>query len=428
MRVGRTTRMVASAAAAAMLLAACGNGDGGEEGTADPDAGAAEDADGAGGDDGAGESDDGDPIRIGVLTSFTGPFTPWGVQAQAGMQMAADELNADGGVDGRMIELVEADDQNDPDTGITEYTRMVEQDGVLAVGGVISSSVGVAVAAEAEELEVPLLPIKSGSPDVLTADSRYTFRTCLPAAPMTAPPLLQYAEENGFERVGVIVADYAWGQAVRAAIEDVFADSDIEVQVEVAPVDATDFTTYLRSLQEFDPSVIAATGHPPGAGPITIQAADLGLDVPVTGPYAALATVVEGVGAVAHDNYADYGCADYASDDYQQLATRFAEESEFAFMEDDAVAGYAIVMMVADAVDNGATDAVAVADHIRSSEFDMPGYSHTLSWTEYGELAAAQPTLAIIRGEAPPAGVNPGNDWYPEVLSTSDPLEPHTPG
>ena len=212
-----------------------------------------------------------------------------------------------------------------------------------------------------------------------------------------------------------------------ASIEDTFADSDIEIQVEVAPVTETDFTTYLRSLQEFDPDLIAATGHPPGAGPITIQASDLGLDVPVTGPYAPLATVFEGVGEVAYDNYADYGCADYSSDSYQELAARFAEESEFSFMEDDAVAGYAIVMMVAEAVENGATDGTGVADYIRGASFDMPGYSHTLSWTEFGELAESRPTLSIIREQSPPDGVNPGATWYPEVVLIADPVEPYQP-
>lgn len=440
MRMRRAARVLAVGTACALVLAACGaDDDAGDDADGDSEQ-AAEDAgddsaDGAEDEDAGGEDTEdeavgdgpGEPIVIGALTSFTGPFTPWGVQARAGMQLAADEINGEGGVGGRMIEIVEADDQNDPDAGITELERMVEQEGVLAVGGVISSSVGVAVADVAEELETPLFVVKSGSPAVLTADSRYTFRTCLPSAPMTAPPLLQYAEENGIERVGGIIAEYAWGEGVQAALEETFADSDIELQIESAPVDASDFNTYLRSLQEFDPQIIAATGHPPGAGPITIQASDLGLDVPVTGPYAPLATVVEGVGEVAYDNYADYGCADYSSEDYQELATRFAEESEFSFMEDDAVAGYAIVKIVAEAVENGATDATAVAEYAHDNEFDMPGYSHVLSWTEFGELAASQPSLSIIRGEAPPEGVNPGADWYPEVLSISDPLEPFQP-
>uniref|UniRef100_UPI0035157BDC ABC transporter substrate-binding protein n=1 Tax=Euzebya sp. TaxID=1971409 RepID=UPI0035157BDC len=349
------------------------------------------------------------------------------IQLQAGMQMAAEEINADGGVDGRMIELVEADDQNNPEEGVTAFERMVEQDGVVGVGGVISSDVGLATSRTAEELEVPLFMVKGGATDILTADSRYTFRTCLPSAPMTAGPLVQYLQENDLSRVGAIIADYAWGQAVREALETALDEAGVEYQIEVAPVGETDFTTYLRALDEFGPDVIAATGHPPGAGPITIQAADLGFEVPVTGPYAPFSTVFEGVGDAAFDTYADYGCADYSSEDYQELAARFAEFSDFGFMEDDAVAGYGIVTMLAEAVGEVGDDPVAVAEYLHAGSFDLPGYSHTMSWTEWGELAESQPAFAIIREMEPPEGINEGAGWYPEVLLVPEPLEPYQP-
>jgi branched-chain amino acid transport system substrate-binding protein len=143
---------------------------------------------------------------------------------------------------------------------------------VVAIGGIISSDVGLATARTAEELEVPLFLVKAGSEAILTADSRYTFRTCLPAAPMVAGPIAQYAEQEGLTKIGAIIADYAWGQAFRSAFENEFADVEgVETQVEVAPVPETDFTTYLRNLESFQPDLLVATGHPPGSGPITVQ-------------------------------------------------------------------------------------------------------------------------------------------------------------
>ena len=56
-----------------------------------------------------------EPIKIGMLTDLTSTFAPWGVHVRDGMLMAAEEINAAGGVDGRMIEIVEADSQNDAD-------------------------------------------------------------------------------------------------------------------------------------------------------------------------------------------------------------------------------------------------------------------------------------------------------------------------
>ncbi|WP_370324241.1 ABC transporter substrate-binding protein, partial [Euzebya sp.] len=132
MRLSRWIRLLALIGVLAMLATACSGDDGGD-GDAAGDGGEtdaatadepAEEEPAAGEDEGTEAADGGggssdEPIRIGMLTSFTGPFTPWGIQLQAGMQMAAEEINADGGVDGRMIELVEADDQNNPEEGVT---------------------------------------------------------------------------------------------------------------------------------------------------------------------------------------------------------------------------------------------------------------------------------------------------------------------
>jgi branched-chain amino acid transport system substrate-binding protein len=391
----------------ALLLAACGDDD------EAPDSEAASD----------------EPIRIGVLTSLTGNFAPWGLQVRDGMQLAADELNEEGGVDGRALELVVADDQSNPEEGVEALERLIEREGVAAVGGIISSDVGLATARIAEENQVPLFLVKAGAGEILTAESRYTFRTCLPAAPMVAGPILQYAQSEGLTRVGAIIADYAWGQAIKAALEDTFADApDIELQIEVAPVDETDFTTYLRSLEGLDPEMIIATGHPPGSGPITVQSADLGFDVPITGAYAPQSLVAGGAGEAAIGRYADFACADYQSEDYQDLARRFVEFSEDnVFLEDDAVAGYGIVTMVAEAAGEAGDDTAAIAEYLHANTFDLPGYSFEMAWTEWGELANAQIAFDLLAAGPAPEGLNEAGEWYPERLLISDPLEPFQP-
>jgi branched-chain amino acid transport system substrate-binding protein len=372
----------------------------------------------------------GEPIRIGALTSLTETFTAWGVQVRDGMQLAVDEINAEGGVDGRMLELVVADDQSNPEAGVEGLERMVEQDGVVAAGGIISSDVALATSRTAEQLQVPLFLVKAGSGEILTQDSRYTFRTCLPSAPMDAVPILQYSQDQGFDSVGAIIADYAWGQAMSAALEDTFAAAeDIELQIEVAPVPETDFTTYLRSLEAIDPGMIVATGHPPGSGAITIQSADLGFDVPVTGAWTPWSLIMGGgVAEAAIDRYADFKCTDEQSEEYQDLARRYLELSDNVFMEDDAVAAYGIVTMVADAVANVGDDPTAIAEHLHGQTYDLPGYVFPLSWTEWGELAEATPAFSIVGPGPAPEGINEQGDWYPEQLSISEPLEPYVPG
>lgn len=368
-----------------------------------------------------------EPIKIGLLTSLTATFAPWGVSVRDGMRLAVEEINAAGGVNGRQLELIEQDDQSNPEEGVNGFERLIEA-GVVAAGGVISSDVGLATARLAEELSVPLFLVKAGSDAILTTDSRYTFRSCLPAAPMIAGPIAQYVTSTGVTRVGAIVADYAWGQAVKSALETEFAGLEgVELQIEVAPVPEKDFAAYLRRLDDFGAEIIVATGHPPGGVSITKQSDDFGMNVEVTGSWNPLGLIVGAVGEQAFDRYSDFACVDYDSDGYQELARRYLAFSENTFMEDDAVAGFGMVHAIAEAVGAVGDDPAAVAEYLHANTFNIPGYSFPLSWTEWGEIAAAQPTFVVIREQEPPEGVSPGANWYPELLLLSDPLEPYVP-
>ena len=368
-----------------------------------------------------------EPIKIGQLTDMTSTFTAWGVQVRDGMALAAEEINEAGGVNGRMIEIIVMDSENDADIGVDRFERLVEE-GVVAVGGVISSGVGAPVASVAEELQVPLFLVKSGTDAALTADSRYTFRACLVAGPMTAGPILQYAQEQGFTKVGAIVADYPWGHSVQSAIDNTFAGSGIDYTIEVAPVPpSTDFTPFVRAMADFGAELIVATGHPPGNSGILTLSADLH-DVPVTGAWTPPALVVGGLQDLAIGRYTDFGCADYFSDSYADLAKRYLAFSDNELMSDDAVAGYGIVTMVAEAVGAVGDDSVDIAEYLHANSFELPGYAHTLSWTPWGEIAESRPIFFVVSAGPAPEGLNEAGDWWFELLTHSDPLEPYVPG
>ncbi len=371
----------------------------------------------------------GEPIMIGILTDLTG-FTPWAVNARDGMMLAAEEINAAGGVDGRMIELVVEDSANDADAGTSGYERLAEQ-GVVAIGGIISSTVGGTISPLAEELQIPTFLVKSGTEMALTADSRFMFRTCLPAAPMTAPPVIQYVEEQGLTNVGVIVADYPWGQSFRAAVEPALDAAGItygETQVAPVPPD-TDFTPFVRNIADAGAEMVIATGHPPGSAAIVTLSADLIGDVPVTGSWIPPDLAVGGLADLAIGRYVDFACADYTGESYAALAPRYLEFSDNVFMSDDAVAGHGIVTMVADAVASAGDDPVAISEYLHGQTYDdLEGYAHPVSWTEWGELASSAPTVNTISEGPAPEGLNEAGEWWVERLTQSETLEPYQPG
>lgn len=368
------------------------------------------------------------PIKIAFLASLSGPFTIWGVQVRDGMKMAVEELNAAGGVLGRKLELVERDDKNSPSEGITAFRYLVEREGVIAAGGMISSDVGLAVSREAEAMRVPFFMTMSGSHAILKPSSRFTFRTCLVAAPMNMQPAAALIQARKYTRVGAIIADYAWGHAFRESFETLIKPlPGVKTQLEVAPVPERDFTPYLRKLQGLDPELIIAMGHPPGNSTITRQAAELGMKAIVIGSWVPPEMIIQRVGDLAFDRFVDYTCADYESPAYQRLAEKFYAINK-RFFDHNAFSGYVTVKMVADAVQRTkSVDPKVVADAIRKGKFVQEGYGWPVSYTEWGEMKEATPIIFIYEKGSPPGNINPGATWRPKVIFRSPPLKPYVP-
>jgi branched-chain amino acid transport system substrate-binding protein len=376
----------------------------------------------------AGGSSAAAPIPIGVLTSLTGNFTPWGVQVEHGAALAVSLINKSGGIKGRKLSLIVADDQSVPNGGIDGFKRLTQQNHVVSLGGTISSDVGLATSRLAEQAHIPLFLVKSGASEILTPSTRYTFRTCLPAGAEVAQPVLQYAQTHHITNVGAIIADYAWGQSVKSALEATFKSSNVKLTVEVAPISTKDFTTYLRALQGAQAQMIVATGHPPGAGAIMAQAAQIGMKVPVAGAYTPFSLIASAAGAVAIGKYEDFKCENINSPAWKALAKRYLKAfPNDVFFEDDALAGYAYVRIVAEAIAAVGTNGAKMAAYIHAHTFNIPGYTFPLKWTKWGEMSGARIAFDILTKGPPPAGLTNGANWYPKQLSISKPLTPYQP-
>jgi branched-chain amino acid transport system substrate-binding protein len=375
----------------------------------------------------------GSAIKIGALTPLTGNFAPWGIQVRAGMALAVNEINRSGGVkgrgQGRKFSLVVADDQSTNASAAVEgYRRLTQQEEVVAVGGVINSAFGLAIGRLAEDDEVPLFLVKSGNNDVLRQSSRYTFRTCLPAAAMAAVPVVQLAQKRGLRNVGVIIADYAWGQSFKSSLEaEARKAPNINFRYQVAPVPTTNFTTYLRALGGVQ--LIVATGHPPGSSLVLAQSGQLGLRVPVIGAYSPFSLTAKNAGSAAYGRWSDFKCMATATKGYKTLAKRFLRTfPQHEFFEDDALAGYAYVKILARAIRNVGTDRERIARYVHANTFNIPGYAFPLRWTQWGELRGARVQYSILTaGPAPERGLNTAGRWWPRVVSKSAPLTPYRP-
>jgi branched-chain amino acid transport system substrate-binding protein len=368
-----------------------------------------------------------EPIKIGALTSLSGPFVVWGAPIVRGMRLAVKELNEAGGVIGREVVLLERDTRGSPDEGITLMRGFVERERVVAVGGVVSSGVGMATSRMAEELRVPILLVFSGSHQILKKDSRFTFRTNLVAGPMLIDAFATFIQEKGIKRVGVIIADYAWGHAIKDAIErKIVPLPGIKVQIEVAPVRETDFTTYLRRLERLNPEILILTGHPPGQYGAAKQAFEMGIGQYTTHSGGGEEVFMDVIGKPGFGHIIEFSSADWEDPAYQDLAERYHRAFGCLFGS-SAFAGYVDVMLVADAIKRtNSVDPKDIADAIRTGRFVKPGYAFPLSYTEWGELKEASYVLFTLEA-GDPGRINPGADWRPKVLFRSPQLKAFVP-
>ena len=115
---------------------------------------------------GAASAPSGAPIRIGLLAPLTGSGGAYGKEEETAAKAAAAHINAHGGVLGRPLEIVVADDETTPTAGVSAARKLIDGDGVVAITGVWSSAVALAVRPVALEKSVALLPV--GSADELT--------------------------------------------------------------------------------------------------------------------------------------------------------------------------------------------------------------------------------------------------------------------
>jgi branched-chain amino acid transport system substrate-binding protein len=353
---------------------------------------------------------------------------------RAGAALAVNEINRSGGVkgrgQGRMLNLAVADDQStNTNAAIDGFRRLTQQEGAVSVGGIIGSPIGLATTRLAEDAKIPLFLVKSGNSEILTQSSRYTFRTCLPSAAEVGASIVQLAQRRGIRSVGVMIADYAWGQSFKSALEeDAKTAPNIKFNIQVAPVPTTNFTPYLRALG--DVSLIVATGHPPGAPLILAQSGQLGMKAPVVGAYGPYSLTAKNAGTSAFGRWSDFKCMATGTKAYKTLAKRYLKTfPQNEFFEDDALAGYAYVKIVAEAIRNVGTSSEAIARYVHGHTFNIPGYAWPLRWTAWGEMIGARPQLAILTKGAPPeSGLNTASStFWPRVIFRSPALTPYRP-
>ena len=227
--------------------------------------------------------EEGEPYRIGVMDSVTGPGQSYGTVLVQAKQMAVDEINAGGGIDGRMLELVVEDSKCSPKDAITAYNKLTDVDGVKIILGTSCSGAMLGAAPLAGEDGVVMLSASATNPDIADAGD-YIFRTAINDSNLgidTGNTMWS----DGVRTIATIneLTDYAEG--VRLTSVQRFEELGGSVAVsEAYSSDVTDFRTQLTKLIGESPDAIhvAAQSEFTG-GTIVKQLRELGFSGPIYG-------------------------------------------------------------------------------------------------------------------------------------------------
>ncbi len=227
-----------------------------------------------------------DMIRIGHLTPVTGFLGPLGEFAQMGVKLAAEEINAAGGVLGRKVELVIEDSVN-PQTASAKAERLIERDKVAMIIGEISSASALAIGQVANRTKTVFINTGANS-DALRGASCNPFMFHIEAAnSMMVTAVGTYLKTENMikgKKWYSLTADYAFGHDLfRVAKKFVTENGGEFIGEELVPTDATDFSPYLLKIRQAQPDIVASNLAGNQITNFIKQYAEYGLQFPITG-------------------------------------------------------------------------------------------------------------------------------------------------
>jgi branched-chain amino acid transport system substrate-binding protein len=205
-----------------------------------------------------------EPVKIGVVYPLTGPASAAGTYQKAGVEMARDKINSEGGIIGRQITLFIEDGANDPAQSVSAAEKLVTRDKVDAMIAAWGSSPTLAVSASVtKKYGIPHVVDTASSVKVTLLDGKrpnpWLFRTS-PTSRMEAEGLEKFLPKMGFTKVAFMAVNNDWGRGAAEEFSKVVKkNGGSVVTTEIINADATDFLTQLTKIKSSEANAIIIT-------------------------------------------------------------------------------------------------------------------------------------------------------------------------
>lgn len=366
---------LAAAAAAALVLTGCSGGLAGDSG---------------------GDSDDG-PIKIGMLAPFSGSEAAFGDYMKFGAQLAIDEINDAGGIDGRDLELVTEDDACDATTAASAANKLVTEGVLASVGGYCSGATQPTLPIFGEA-NIPMV-IPAANSNALVGKGAFMING---TGEQQAEAAVKFAEMEGSEKVGVINDQTDYSKDLADTFIEKLGEAGIDVVHDGAVnPDDKDFSANVKSLLDDDPDFVYWTGYYQAGGLLVRQMRDAGYTGPVL---VGDGSVDSQFAEIAGDGFTDnvYGTFTKTPDmlDDDTWVNNYEEVSGGQAPGPYSMQTYDAVRVVAEGMtDAGSTDGDEVNDAISQIDGLELLSSGPLQFTDEGTLSSGGFVIVNIGDE-----------------------------
>jgi branched-chain amino acid transport system substrate-binding protein len=224
-----------------------------------------------------------DSVKIGFNVPLTGFAAADGLSAKTGAELAVEQINAAGGINGDMLELVVYDDQASPKEAVPIAQRLIEKDQVVAAVSGSYSGATRAAAGIFQEAGVPYISAFAIHPDITRAGN-YVFRTSFVGEVQGRAGAKLVGEMLGLKRAVIVTLKNDFGQSLAAGFKEAAGKYGVEIIAEYEyGIKDRQFGPIVSTIRADKPDVIYASGYFFTAGPLVSQLRAAGIDVPVIG-------------------------------------------------------------------------------------------------------------------------------------------------
>lgn len=319
-----------------------------------------------------------DSIKVGVNLELSGNVASYGESLEKGIDLAVEEINKDGGVDGKKLEIIKVDNKSEAAEATNGAIKLTSQDKVTAIIGAATSGNTVAQAQMANDTKTVLITPSGTSPNVTVNEdgdvNEYVFRTSF-IDPFQGTVAANFAAKDLKVKNAAIFADSAsdYSKGLAESFKETFKDAGGKIVAEEAYVGKdTDFRATLTRIKAKNPEFIFIPGYYEEVGLIVKQARELGITVPLMGADGwDSPKLIELAGAEALNNtfITNHYSAEDEDENMQAFLTAFKDQNDGEAPNAFNALGYDTVYLLADAIKRaGSSDSSKIKDELAKTK------------------------------------------------------------